>query len=138
MLVCCARAARLGERKYSLRHGIEHGYVDQAEWEGWQLQDGVGYTRKYGKKEDWVSVKLEGSKVLEIRFARWESMVLNRIRSLFCLFFEPTIIFFTSICYLWLFLLSPFFFFLHGVSDKGNTTCAYIHISLLKEIDTLF
>lgn len=27
----------------------------------------MGYTRKYGKKEDWVSVKLEGSKVLEIR-----------------------------------------------------------------------
>lgn len=53
----------------------------------------MGYTRKYGKKEDWVSVKLEGSKVLEIRFARWESMVLNRIRSLFCLFFDLQLFF---------------------------------------------
>lgn len=63
VLVCCARAAGSGKEKIfpksQSRTWVCRSRVEKAG------SSRVGYTRKYGKKEDWVSVKLEGSKVLE-------------------------------------------------------------------------
>lgn len=54
-------------------------------------------------------------------FVRWESMVLDRIRSLRCLFLIWS--FFLRLFFFSALYLPPFFF--HGVSEKGNTACAY-------------
>lgn len=54
-------------------------------------------------------------------FVRLESMVLDRIRSLRCLFLIWS--FFCAYFSFRLCICPPLFF--HGVSEKGNTACAY-------------